>query len=146
MPTYEAGNMWSIYDQTDEFIITTNAITTRRGKLVMGRGIAKEARDRFPGLDEELARVVIAEGPEYGFVSLPLLDVSIFQVKHHWKDKADPWLIEKSVNMLTEHAKANPEMRFDINYPGIGNGGLAKWIIENQIDLLPDNVHVWELW
>lgn len=43
--------MWSAYDDADLFLITTNSTLKKNGALLMGRGIARQARDLFPGLD-----------------------------------------------------------------------------------------------
>ena len=63
MPTFTTGNMWDAYPATDLFVITTNSFITaeRFGhdeRLVMGRGIALEARNRFPGIDNRLAKLI----------------------------------------------------------------------------------------
>ncbi len=42
------GDMWSVYDQADLFLVTTNGVVTRYGKLVMGAGIARQTKERFP--------------------------------------------------------------------------------------------------
>lgn len=59
------GDMWSAYDGADLFLVTTNGVVTRDGKLVMGAGIARQARDRFPGLDEALGKAALAAGAPY---------------------------------------------------------------------------------
>jgi hypothetical protein len=56
MPQQQQGDMWSVYQEADLFLITTNATLKRNGALVIGRGIARQARDRFPGLDIALGR------------------------------------------------------------------------------------------
>lgn len=46
--------MWTAYDDADLFLITTNSTLKKNGVLVMGRGIARQACDRCPGLDTAL--------------------------------------------------------------------------------------------
>ena len=46
MPNFKTGNMWDSWDDADLFLITTNAVIKVNGELVMGRGIALEARQR----------------------------------------------------------------------------------------------------
>lgn len=57
MPKFKTGDMWSAYTAADLFLITTNS-TLKKGNhaLVMGRGIARQAKERFPGLDITLGR------------------------------------------------------------------------------------------
>ncbi|HRQ42375.1 MAG TPA: hypothetical protein PLD25_31040 [Chloroflexota bacterium] len=51
MPQFKTGDVWTAYVAADLFLITTNATITVQGALVMGRGIARQAKERFPGLD-----------------------------------------------------------------------------------------------
>lgn len=60
------GNIWSVFEQADLFLVTTNATLNRQGALVMGAGIARQARDRFPGLDQKLGKAVAFIGSHYG--------------------------------------------------------------------------------
>jgi hypothetical protein len=142
---FEYGNIWStiLYQKTHLLLITTNATITTQGKLVMGRGLAAEAKRLIPGVDEEAARV-IAGRITYGFVKLPRYPkLGLFQVKYHYAQRASLDLIQLSTNMLKEYALQHPE-RIDLNYPGIGNGGLNKRDVYPIISQLPDNVHIWQ--
>ena len=62
MPTFKHGDMWDSYDDVNMFCITTNNAIKKNGALVMGRGIAKEAKDRFPGLDLRLGSLITHHG------------------------------------------------------------------------------------
>ena len=53
-------------------------------------------------------------------------------------------LIKISTSMLGELANVYTNTRFDLNFPGIGNGHLSKDEILPIISKLPDNVHIWE--
>ncbi len=69
------GDMWSAFDQVDLFLVTTSHVVTKDGKLVMGAGIAKQARDRFPGLDAALGQAALPTGIPYGLL-----------VSSHWPE------------------------------------------------------------
>ena len=142
MPHFVTGDMWEVYPHTDHFIITTNAIVTRAGRLVMGRGIAQQARDLFIDLDRDLAHIVKMYGPRYGYQPT-MKPVDIFQVKHHWKDEASLELIKHSADMLRHYADNYSTRRFDLNFPGIGNGRLRHSDVKPLLDDLPHNVHIW---
>lgn len=58
MARFCVGDMWQQYEQADLFLITTNSALRRDGALVMGRGIARQARERFPGLDAALGQEI----------------------------------------------------------------------------------------
>lgn len=144
MPTFRTGNMWDVFDTTDHFIITTNAFVKNNGALVMGAGIAKQVRDRWPGIDVEIGQTILricGNGGAYGLILQNKLGV--FQVKHHFKHQANLALIKKSSLALEALARANPDKTYSMNYPGIGNGHLNKWAVEPLLLNLPDNVEIW---
>ena len=140
----KTGDMWSIFDLSDFFIVTTNSYIRRDGKIVMGRGIAKQLAERFPTIPHEFAKQTTHLGT-YGLI-IHLRDdthLGAFQVKHHFADPATLSLIEYSTRHLTNLANRLPSNRFDINFPGIGNGRLKYDDVLPVIEQLPDNVHVW---
>ena len=154
----EKGNMWDVFGKTDLFMLTTNPIRRKDGAIVMGRGIAKQAADKYPKLPYDfgyrLAQAEHAQG--YIEVMYPV-DIGIigtydtqmigwFMVKDHWRNPADPAIIKRSVNFLTGWANGRTRTwnRIDLNFPGIGNGKLKREDVLPLIEKLPDNVHVWE--
>lgn len=134
------GNMWSILDETDYFIVTTNSYIRKDGALVMGRGIAKQLATRHPLMPYRLAELIEHLG-EYGVLMDGMFGA--FQVKYHFKDMADIELIHRSTIDLRRFALIAKDKRFDVNFPGIGNGRLTYDEVLPIIKLLPDNVHVW---
>ena len=141
---YKYGDMWSIYpSHTNYLLFTANSYIKNNGALVMGRGAAKQARDRLPGIDMELGRKVVHLG-KYGIVlSNRYPRVGAFQVKYGYSEQANIWLIQESVFRLFEFLAHNPGLKIDLNFPGIGNGGLDVKTVEPIIKLLPDSVRVW---
>jgi len=137
---HKQGNMWSIWHETDHFIFTGNAYIKSDHALVMGKGIAKEVRDKFPGIDLKIGSR-IKHMSEYNVILGS--KVGILQVKYHFKDIAHLDLIQRSIIKLASMASEKPQERFDMNYPGIGNGQLNKQLVEPLLEPLPDNVFVW---
>jgi len=101
--------------------VTTCGVVNKKGYLVMGAGIAREAKRRFMELpyifgqkvDEKGSHLHIVE--KYGIASFP--------TKHHWKEKSDLNLIAKSCRELVHFSK-----KWDfVLLPRIGctNGGLS---------------------
>jgi hypothetical protein len=115
------GDLWDFHAQGHYICITTNGAVRRDGACVMGRGIAKQASIRFPGLARDLGGLLKSGGNRINlFVGWRLIT---FPVKHHWSEQADIALIEKS-------AKALAELNIFRNLvylprPGCGNGGLT---------------------
>lgn len=134
------------YESEDNFIlITTNRIVKRDGKLVMGAGAAKQARDSLVGIDSFFGEMInkhphpdtygILLGKRYG----------AFQVKHHFKDEANLDLIRNSLHILKIISNSMPLRTFSINFPGIGNGKLSYEDVISVIDSydLSDNITFW---
>ncbi len=141
------GDMWSVFSEADLFLIAANATLTLQGKLVMGAGIAKEARDRFPGLDQALGKVVLEQGKHYGLLVSPRWPearLGAFQTKLHWKDPAQLSLISEAATKLRRWCECHPTAQVYLNFPGIGQGGLPRAQVLKLLDTLPDTVSIWE--
>lgn len=155
----EKGNMWDVFGHTDIFFLTTNPVIRSDGAVVMGRGIAKEAKERFPKLPFDFANRIrhLRNG---GPVRVNIIgrydnqNVGFFMVKDHWAEEAKLSIIEESVAELCDKltprgqrfcsTKYLHDVRVDLNFPGIGNGKLRREDVLPIIEQLPDNVHVWE--
>jgi hypothetical protein len=146
----ERGDMWDVFGRTDLFMITTNPIIRKDGGVVMGRGIALEAKKRFPSLPYDFARAINpklcggyqAVSPTGVIRHYKGQLVGFFMVKSHWNRPAELDIIEDSVTNLSEWA--HHLGRVDLNFPGVGNGKLRREDVLPIIEQLPDNVHVWE--
>lgn len=146
----ERGDMWDVFGKTDLFLITTNPIRRKDGAVVMGRGIAKQAKDRFPQLPYDLGKVLedeetFSEADVVG--SIGEYDgqmLGFFMVKDHWREPAKYSIIDRSSNHLKAIAEFYPKLRYDLNFPGIGNGKLKREDVLPLLERLPDNVHIWE--
>jgi hypothetical protein len=149
----EKGDMWSVYGETDLFLFTGNGYVTKMGRLVMGAGMAKQVRDRFPGIDLAIGEMLVQDYrrlPDvfmyYLLVSqdFPKKKVGIFQVKRKWSYNADLEIIKISTDELLKFLSRKKVNKVDLNFPGIGNGNLKREDVLPTISALPDNVHVWE--
>lgn len=146
------GDMWSVWNEADLFLITANS-TIVDGKLVMGAGIALQARERFPGIDARLGLEILSWPGHLGVYGLLIsfdwshLDtrarLGLFQTKTNWRDPSPLSLVRRSVEELAIQAARWDEKRFHLNFPGIGCGGLDPAQVTPLIKTLPDNVNVW---
>ena len=154
MPTYRTGDMFAHIDECDRMYVTTNATLRKDGALVMGRGAALQAKKYNPTLPYRLGSVLkgysegakICDGlPIYGLIHYTCLKIAGFQVKYHYRDRADLALIVVS-SMMLRYIASNRRRTLFLNFPGIGNGGLDIEDVKPYLDIyLPDNVHVWSL-
>lgn len=145
------GNIWSVYGRQDCFIFTGNSYLKQNGALVMGAGIAKEVRDKFPGLDMRFGKWIDKQfGGHLGFFGFTAAKmkggpkVGVFQTKRHFKDDSDLELIKKSVAALALWIRLHKPKRVDMNFPGIGHGNLNRDDVLEIINELPDVVNIWE--
>lgn len=154
----EKGDMWSVFGKTDLFVITTNPVVNKQGLAVMGRGIARQAADRFPTIRKDFAdRLKYLTLPDVmfrytGYIgkydNQPIL---YFMVKDHWANDARLDYIDNACKELVQslmtrcvEPKYMMSTRVDLNFPGIGNGKLKREDVLPIIEQLPDNIHVWE--
>lgn len=154
----ERGNMWDIFGKTDCFFITTNPIARNDGAIVMGRGIAKEMKDRFPEFPYKFGEKLATLHDQYSAVGKAWTPTTgavgsfngqlcgYFMTKSHWRERSDTDVIKASVHSLFSLCEHHPvkDFRFDLNFPGIGNGKLKREDVLPLLEELPDNVHVWE--
>ncbi len=147
--------LWQMPKLPGIIVVTTNYITRRRDSaLIMGRGAALQAKNRIPGIDVECGLATIRHFAEtnelnYGFLIVRpanrpgKVGFGIFQVKQHWGNAAELWLIERSTKRLSTWANEHPDVSVRMNFPGIGNGQMSAADVLPLLEAsLPDNVTV----
>ncbi len=130
------GDIWNFHDKGHWIVITTNGIVRNDGACVMGRGTAKEAAIRIRYLPHMLGTCIKAHGNMlFTFHTLKLIT---FPTKHHWKDPADPKLIEKSTKELVSFVNKEDISKIYLVRPGCNNGRLnwkdIKPLLEKYLD------------
>lgn len=149
MPVFESGDMLTKVDDPNTLVVfTANSTIRQNGSLVMGRGIARDIRDRFPGIDAKFGQLVQMQ-PLNDSWGLLILDyrgyrIGAFQVKTRFNEAASPLLIKAAATKLATWANANSSIVVHLNYPGIGYGMLPEDVVRPLIANLPSNVHVWK--
>ena len=92
------GNIWSYLGKADVICVTTNGIIRTDGTAVMGRGIALQAKQKFPDIEKLLASQLKTYGntPAFlmnGCISPNITQIWSFPTKNHWRDPSDLSLI-----------------------------------------------------
>jgi hypothetical protein len=139
------GNLWTY--PADFIVITTNGTVRADGSCVMGRGCAREAKEKFPGLAKKLGARIKKGGnhveyfdqDDLGYVAEPT-GLYTFPVKHHWYEQADLDLIRQSVGELGRLVLGFGT--YVMPRPGCGNGQRTWEEVRPLLLDLPDNVHV----
>jgi hypothetical protein len=142
MPTFKTGEM---FRARGFIIVTTNSFLTSEVKLVMGRGAAWQLKMKMPGIDRIFGKLIHESCGHLGCYGLIFHKrYGAAQVKYRFNERARLDLIRLSMTMLSTVAGKDQSSIFNINFPGIGNGGLKKHQVQSLLKILPDNVHVWE--
>jgi hypothetical protein len=105
--TIHLGDIWALYDNGDPYIVipTNTTVKSSSGRAVMGRGIAKQAAERFPRLPELYGRALKSGKTINGFYVFPKMRIITIAVKYQWRDDADIGLIESQLKLLKESSK-----------------------------------------
>lgn len=135
MIEYNGIDIWNFITK-GPICITTNGDIKNNGECVMGRGIALEAKTKFPRLPFELGKLILeGDNRVYYFSEYNLFS---FPVKHHWKENADLTLIELSCKELVSLNYNFKFKRIFLPRPGCGNGKLdyknVKPVLEKYLD------------
>lgn len=119
------GDLWRL--PADARCITTNGVVRQDGAAVMGRGVAAQAKERWPLVSALLGSNIKAGGNHVYVLMKPAGDSALlvsFPVKHHWREPADMNLIERSCEELMYLVE---QLRLEavlLPRPGCGNGRL----------------------
>jgi len=133
------GDLWDYHKKGHWIVITTNGNLNTKGEAVMGKGIALQAKQRYPELPRELGKQIKEIGNcLHHDSSRGLL---LFPTKHDWWEKSDLELIEKSTKELVDlfdNYISGYAVPIYLVRPGCSNGGLdwkdVKPILEKYLD------------
>jgi len=142
------GDLFARYPGLNARVITTNGDVRKDGRAVMGRGVARQAAQRWPSLRLRLGDLIAGSEafhlPAYGnhvhhLGSFYNGNLVSFPVKHHWQDTADLSLIVQSCRELVK-LTTKMNWRFVLMpRPGCGNGGLTWDVVKPMIQPLLDD-------
>lgn len=130
------GNLFLLPDGPQAAVVTTNGIVRKDGDAVMGAGIAKYARDHFPGIAQALGLLLKKYGNHAYFMGSwtdqarsmanlsPGVFVATMPTKHDWRDDSDVNLIRRSAKELVAVADRNNLTKLYLPAPGCTNGRL----------------------
>lgn len=120
------GDLFEV--DADAKFLTTNGIVNRAGAAVMGRGVAKQAADRWPRFPYRLAQLLQSPiGNHVGLIDyVDGTPYFAYPVKIHWHDVAADHLIIQSAKEAVYIADLMQYTTLVIPRPGCGNGQ-RKW-------------------
>ncbi len=116
------GDLWQHHAAGAVVAITTHGAVGRSGRSSMQRGCARQARDRFPGIDTILGELVRSRGNHVHPLGERLVS---FPVEHDPYRTPELELIERSCRELVALADMQGWQRVVVPRPGCGGGGLS---------------------
>jgi hypothetical protein len=128
------GDIWK-YAETGVISITTNGSLTPDGRAIFGRGVARQAALRYPGLADKLGGLLAEKGNHVfdlgcGIVTFPVEETP-------WS-LPDLRIITRSALELRLLADHSGWQQIVVPRPGCGGGGLAwkdvKPLLESCFD------------
>ncbi len=144
-------------------LITAHAMLDFQGHLVMERGILRQVRTRWPGIEGPFGDAVCVytideesisaynvlyylETPAYNLIisdRWPRKRLGLFQNRLRFTDASNLEIIRDSVSRLVEFCQEQPQVRVHLNYPGADD--LPRYEILPLLEPLPNTVWIWEL-
>jgi hypothetical protein len=119
-------------------LIPTNGVLRQNHTAVMGAGLARQAAERFPGLEEALGGHIITRGNVPGVIHSGEFDIVSFPTKRDWRDDSDIELIERSARRVKTLVRRENYSR--VLVPKVGSGlGRLDWdavrpVLEKHFD------------
>jgi len=137
------GNLW---DYDGYHIVPTNWETKLGGEAIMGAGVARQAKRRYPKLAKLYGEIIRANEEPFVWTVLDY-NVICFPTKYTWKKPADIGLIESGVHSLQYldelevwSLEAEPrKKKFYLPWLGTGLGGLKQEVVRPILEELSDN-------
>lgn len=126
------GDIWSFHKKGYTIAITTNGTLNSYGQLVMGKGLAAQAKGRYPELPQALGNVVGSTAGGNIVHYLKGYRLFTFPTKHDWfNQNSDLELIKRSAKELKEKMGRHKEELLRggviLPRPGCGLRGLL-WV------------------
>jgi len=123
-------DIWNLHTEGYWVCVTTNGEVKSNRQAVMGKGIAKEAADRFPSLPSELGKL-LRNGLNVPHIFKDYRLIT-FPTKRYWRNRSIPSLIRQSYRVIVSDefksiwSKCSKGGLLCMPRPGCGHGGL-EW-------------------
>lgn len=115
-------DIWSYQGQAI-IAITTNGSLTRDGRAIMGKGVARQAAERFPELRLQLGRLLQVRGNHVHEIMLGLVSFPVEETPYSLPELR---LIRRSAEELRLLADQCGWTQVLVPRPGCGGGGM-RW-------------------
>lgn len=127
----QPGDVWSPY--ADAYVVTTCGDIVRH-ELVMGAGIARQAKELYPQLPLILARLVARFGNKPFIVPMSDHTIMTMPTKHSWRQPSDLKLVRESADYMQQLATMYDMLHVAMPRAGCGLGGLSWEDVQPELD------------
>jgi len=133
---YIKGDIWKYYKKKNTaIVIPTNGTLKNNDEAIMGRGLAKDVKDKIHGFAKLLGIQIFAWGNHVYNVKK---NIYSFPTKHKWFYKSDLKLIKRSCKELVKLVDRDGYKKVILPRVGCGNGKLnwkdVKLILKKYFD------------
>ena len=115
------GDLWD-WQGRAVIAITTNGMTDRKGRAILGRGCAAQAKEKYADLPGILGNMLSRFGNHVHFLGRGMVS---FPVEHTPFENPDLRLIEQSARELVAMADREGWELVVLPRPGCGGGGMS---------------------
>lgn len=141
MPTFHKGDMMSVFNEVDHFIVLCPSHVRSDGTAHMLNGVAGELSALHPTLPAVIGKWLKDEGHDCNAYGLRCSSkVGLFQHVVIPRNGTNLGTVSMACRMLKELASANPDKSYALEAPGHSE---PWFLVKDLILTLPENVQVW---
>lgn len=141
MPTFHKGDMMSVFDDVDHFIILCAGAVRSDGTATLLDGAAGQLAKLHPTMPAIIGKWLSEQDEHLATYGLRCTTkVGLFQHVVLHRHGTNLGCVSMGVKRLKELAEANPDKTYALDSPGQGE----PWFLVSELLLqLPDNVQLW---
>jgi hypothetical protein len=133
------GDIWIYYKLGGTIVIPTNAGWKSDSSNVMGRGLAKQASEKFKNLSLTYGQYCKSKQPHCYFENMRLILVPSKKLNEKqpwlsWQHEADQETIRNSLTWLQQNVKSFQAEKIYVPILGSGNGNMQKGLVQEMMD------------
>lgn len=141
MPTFHKGDMMSVFDQVDHFIVLCSSQVRSDGTATMLDHAAGQLAALHPVLPPIVGQWLTEQGVQVHNYSLRCnTKVGLFQHVIIHRHGTNLGCVSAATKALKELAEANPDKTYALDAPGKND---PWFMVEHLMLTLPDNVQLW---
>jgi hypothetical protein len=133
------GDIWIYHKLGSIIVIPTNAGWKSDGSNVMGRGLAKQASEKFLWIPQDYGtycrhKYPYCYYPEIKLILVPSKRLNEKQPYLSWQHESDKDTVTSSLEWLQTNVEAFNSDKVYVPILGSGNGGMQKGLVEELMD------------